>query len=110
VGETYDGDIDWDAEWKKVVKNQGQPEERPGNDFYKNEVEKALEKTTKAVQEQISKIPNVKVDMPKPCVHMSLTGDAKLWFAIIAIVSIGSAVIGASGSINTDYTNGGFDI
>jgi len=110
VGETYDGDVDWDAEWKKVVKNQDQPEERPGKDFYKNDVEKAIGKTAKAAQEQISKIPNVKVEMPKPRVPMSLTGDAKLWLAIIAIVSIGSAVIGASGSINADYTNGGFDI
>jgi len=110
VGETYEGDVDWDAEWKKVVKNQDQPEERPGKDFYKNDVEKAIGKTAKAAQEQISKIPNVKVEMPKPRVPMSLTGDAKLWLAIIAIVSIGSAVIGASGSINADYTNGGFDI
>ena len=85
MGETYDGDVDWDAEWKKVVKNQDQPEERPGKDFYKNEVEKALGKTTKAVQEQISKIPNVKVEMPKPRVHMSLTGDAKVCLNCVAI-------------------------
>jgi len=111
VGETYDGNVDWDAEWKKVVKNQDQPDERPGKDFYKNDVEKAIGKTAKAAQEQISKIPKVKVDMPQPRVPMSLTGDAKLWLAIIAIISIGSAVIGASGSINADYTNTGvFDI
>jgi len=111
VGPKYDGDIDWDSEWKKVVENQDQPETRPGKDFYKNDVEKALGKTAKAAQEQISKIPNVKVEMPKPRVPMSLTGDAKLWLGIIAILSIGSAVIGASGSINADYTaNGVFDI
>lgn len=113
VGETYDGDVDWDSEWKKVVQNQDQPSERPGKDFYKNDVEKAIGKTAKAAQEQISKIPKVKVDMPsQPRVPMSLSGDAKLWLAIIAIVSIGSAVIGASGNINAEYTNnpGLFDI
>jgi len=114
IGETYDGDTDWDAEWKKVVQNQDQPTQRPGKDFYKNDVEKAIGKTAKAAQEQISKIPKVKVEMPtmsKPKVPMSLSGDAKLWLAIIAIISVGSAVIGATGSINADYTNSGvFDI
>jgi hypothetical protein len=114
IGETYDGDVDWDAEWSKVVKNQDQPTERPGKDFYKNDVEKAIGKTAKAAQEQISKIPKVKVEMPavsKPNMPASLSGDAKLWLAIIVIISVGSAVIGASGSINADYTNSGvFDI
>jgi len=114
IGETYDGDVDWDAEWSKVVKNQNQPTERPGKDFYKNDVEKAIGKTAKAAQEQISKIPKVKVEMPsvsKPNMPASLSGDAKLWLAIIVIISVGSAVIGASGSINADYTNSGvFDI
>lgn len=88
VGETYDGDVDWDAEWKKVVKNQDQPGERPGKDFYKNDVEKALGKTAKAAQEQISKIPNVKVEMPKPRVPMSLTGDAKVSLNCVVIHTI----------------------
>lgn len=33
--ESYEGDIDWDAEWKKVVSNKDQPRERPGKDFCK---------------------------------------------------------------------------
>jgi len=112
IGETYDGDVDWDAEWRKVVQNEDQPTQRPGKDFYKNDVEKAIGKTAKAAQEQISKIP--KVEMPtvsKPSMPASLSGDAKLWLAIIALISVGSAVIGASGSITADYTNSGvFDI
>jgi len=111
VGETYDGDVDWDAEWKKVVKNQDQPDQRPGKDFYKNDVEKAIGKTAKAAQEQISKIPKVKVEMPQSRGPMVLSDDAKLWLAIIVIVSIGSALIGGAGNINAQYTNGGgFDI
>lgn len=35
------GSIDWDAEWKKVVANQGQPEQRPGKGYYKSEAELA---------------------------------------------------------------------
>jgi hypothetical protein len=37
----YESKIDWDAEWKKVKKNQGQPAERPGKNFYKSEAELA---------------------------------------------------------------------
>lgn len=31
--EAYKGDVDWDAEWKKVLANKDQPKERPGKDF-----------------------------------------------------------------------------
>jgi hypothetical protein len=38
----YTGSVDWDAEWKKVVKNGGVASnsgDRPGKDFYKSEAE-----------------------------------------------------------------------
>lgn len=36
----YTGSVDWDAEWKKVVKNGGVASgERPGKEFYKSEAE-----------------------------------------------------------------------
>jgi hypothetical protein len=36
----YTGSVDWDAEWKKVVKNQDRiARDRPGKDFYKSEAE-----------------------------------------------------------------------
>jgi hypothetical protein len=36
----YKGTVDWDAEWKKVVKNGGTTRaDRPGKEFYKSEAE-----------------------------------------------------------------------
>lgn len=37
----YTGSVDWDAEWKKVVKNGGVANsgDRPGKEFYKSEAE-----------------------------------------------------------------------
>jgi hypothetical protein len=36
----YKGTVDWDAEWKKVVKNGGTTKaDRPGKEFYKSEAE-----------------------------------------------------------------------
>ena len=37
----YTGSVDWDAEWKKVVRNKEKlsSNERPGKDFYKSEAE-----------------------------------------------------------------------
>ena len=61
AGDNYEGDIDWDAEWKKVVQNREQPTSRPGN--YKNDVERALLKTTKATGEQIKKVKIVTPDI-----------------------------------------------
>lgn len=72
AGESYQGDIDWDAEWKKVVEKRDQPSERPGK--YKNDVERALLQTSKATSEQIKKVKIV-----KPDINMrSLQGDPKV--------------------------------
>ena len=30
IGEQFEGSVDWDAEWKKVVENRDQPDKRPG--------------------------------------------------------------------------------
>jgi hypothetical protein len=36
----YSGSVDWDAEWKKVVKNKDAIlEKAPGKDFYKSDAE-----------------------------------------------------------------------
>ena len=57
----YSGPVDWDEEWKKVVKNKDQPAERPGRDFYKSEAEiaaiQAANKAQKGVMKAASKIP-----------------------------------------------------
>mmetsp|Transcript_19521 Transcript_19521/g.27594 ORF Transcript_19521/g.27594 Transcript_19521/m.27594 type:complete len:198 (+) Transcript_19521:93-686(+) len=82
---------DWDAEWQKVVKNQGQPAERPGRDFYKSDAEIAAIKATRKVQ-------RVQAQIPAPSMSWNtLKNDPKFWIAIIAVISIGSALIGASG-------------
>lgn len=106
-GESYEGDVDWDAEWKKVMekkKNQplggslsGTPFGGNGNDVrpgkYKNDVERALLQTTKATSEQIKKVKIVKPDF-----NMSnITSDAKFWIAILAILSVGISLISAAG-------------
>jgi predicted pyridoxine 5'-phosphate oxidase superfamily flavin-nucleotide-binding protein len=90
-GESYEGDVDWDAEWKKVVENRNQPSDRPGK--YKNDVERAMLKTTKATAEQIKKVKIVKPDIN----IRSLQGDGKFWIAVLAIISIGISLISAAG-------------
>jgi hypothetical protein len=48
----YESSIDWDAEWKKVKRGEGQPVERPGRDFYKSEAEiAAIRSANRAAQE-----------------------------------------------------------
>ena len=75
----YTGDVDWDAEWKKVVASDGQlkaGEERPGKDFYKSEAEiaaiKAANRATEKALEAGSSIKNSVPDMG------SLTSDWKV--------------------------------
>jgi hypothetical protein len=47
-----DYSVDWDAEWKKVVANQGQPEERPGKGYYKSEAELAALRAANQAREK----------------------------------------------------------
>ncbi len=77
-GESYDGDIDWDAEWAKVVKEKGKEIDRPGKDFYKNDAQRAAARASRVASEQISKVKIVKPDVNL----RMLTGDTKFWIAI----------------------------
>jgi hypothetical protein len=77
-GDSYEGEIDWDAEWKKVVQQKGQKVDRPGKDFYKSDAQKVAAKATRVASEQIRKI---KVVQPDVNLKM-LTGDAKFWIGI----------------------------
>lgn len=81
VGEDddYSGDIDWDSEWQKVVKEQeagggGKEQQRPGKDFYKSDLERKAIRATNRVAEQVT---NVKVKPPafKVPEIRSLSGD-----------------------------------
>lgn len=103
-GESYEGDIDWDAEWKKVVEKRDQPSERPGK--YKNEVERALLQTSKATAEQVKKVKIVKPEFNMK----SLTGDAKFWIAVLAVISIGVSLISAAGVESYSNSNDSFYI
>lgn len=92
-GETYTGDIDWDGEWKKVVEQRGAKEDvkRPGK--YKSEVEIAATKVTRAAQENVLK--TVKVVNVAPISWNSLKNDPKFWIGILALISVGLAVLTA---------------
>ena len=71
--EEYSGDIDWDGEWAKVVK-EADKKDRPGKDFYKSDAERA---TIKAVNKAAEQVAKVKVQAPsfKPPPIRSLQGD-----------------------------------
>ena len=77
--EEYTGEVDWDAEWKKVVASDGKlksGKDRPGKDFYKSEAEiaaiKAANRATEKALEAGSSIRNSVPDMG------SLTSDWKV--------------------------------
>jgi hypothetical protein len=88
--EEYTGDIDWDAEWKKVVRNQNQPAERPGKDYYKSEAEIAAIRAANAANKQVS---NAVSGIPT---WRALKGDWKFWIGVIALVSVGLSVLSAN--------------
>ena len=71
--------MDWDAEWKKVVANEGKVEgggDRPGKDYYKSEAEiaaiKAVNKASEKAAEVGSSVGNSMPDI------RSLSGDWKV--------------------------------
>lgn len=108
-GEKYEGEIDWDGEWKKVMRNQDQPKVRPGNNFYKNDAEKTIIKATRSAQE---KIIEVQQNIPRldGLDFRSLQGNTAFWLAVLAIISVGSALIAASGQSSITYTDQSFYI
>ena len=69
----YKGDIDWDAEWKKVVTNKDQPKERPGQ--YKTDLEIAATKAKVAAEK---KLMSVKQETRRMTNFNTLKGDWKV--------------------------------
>jgi len=100
-----DSDVDWDAEWKKVVKNKDQPSERPKgiNDYAKSDIEIAALRTKNQVESKLRdiEVPSFRFD--------SLKGDWKFWIGILALISVGSSLIAASGQSQI-VTNGSYYI
>jgi hypothetical protein len=88
-GDADDSSVDWDAEWKKVVKNKDQPRDRPGTEFYKSDAEVSVTKVVNRAADTVRK-----TSMQIPPVS-SLTGDWRFWIGILVFVSVASAVIGA---------------
>jgi hypothetical protein len=106
----YTGSVDWDAEWKKVVANEGKgsktggggggggsPVERPGKDYYKSEAEIAAIKAANAATGKIVDVSKT-VSNALPDIR-SLSGDWKFWIAILALVSVGLSVLSAPGNV-----------
>lgn len=74
----YSGDIDWDAEWKKVVTNKDQPNERPGK--YKTDLEIAATKAKLAAEKKLISVKNESKNMTN---WNSLKGDWKVCVLLI---------------------------
>lgn len=93
-----DDGVDWDAEWKKVVANKDQPKQRPGQDFYKSEAEivvtKTVNRSIETVQKKVAAATN-KMDFSSNMTAAKLTSDWRFWIAILAIVSVATAVLSA---------------
>ena len=69
--------VDWDAEWKKVVKDQqaGKSVERPGEGYYKSEAEIAAIRAANKATEQMGRAASQMPSMPS---FDSLKGDWKV--------------------------------
>jgi len=108
-GEKYEGQIDWDGEWKKVMQNKDQPKDRPGRDFYKSDAEKKIIKVTRSAQE---KIIQVQQNIPRldSLDVRSLQGNTSFWLVVLAIISVGAALIAASGQTSSYTTDSSYYI
>lgn len=95
VGDQYEGSVDWDAEWQKVVKDQDQPSKRPGE--YKTQVEiAAIKATNKVAKNVFDASQEVKSNLPKAPSIRSLQGDWRFWIGILVIVSFGLSLLTAT--------------
>jgi hypothetical protein len=97
VGDQYQGSVDWDAEWKKVVENRDQPPTRPGN--YKSPAEiAAIKATNKVAKNVFDASQDMKSNLPSAPSIRSLQGDWRFWIGIIAILSFGLSILSATSS------------
>ena len=97
VGDSYEGSVDWDAEWKKVVENRDQPSQRPGN--YKSPVEISVIKATNKVAKNVfDASKDMKANMLSVPSIRSLQGDWRFWIGMLLIVSFGLSILSVSSS------------
>jgi hypothetical protein len=98
VDTTPSSSIDWDAEWKKVVKEQktsptsftSKEKKRPGEGYYKSEAEI---RAIKAANKAAAKLNEAQASMPS---WDSIKGDWKFWVGVLMILSIGSSLLAAN--------------
>ena len=106
AGDSYEGSVDWDAEWKKVVENRDQPEKRPGE--YKSPAEiAAIKATNKVAKNVFDASQEMKSKMPQAPSMRSLQGDWRFWIGILVIVSFGLSILSAT---STQQVNDSFYI
>ena len=106
AGDSYEGSVDWDAEWKKVVENRDQPEKRPGE--YKSPAEiAAIKATNKVAKNVFDASQEMKSKMPEAPSMRSLQGDWRFWIGILVIVSFGLSILSAT---STQQVNDSFYI
>ena len=92
----YTGSVDWDAEWKKVVKSGATVEKgRPGKDFYKSEAQIAAIRAANKATEQVNKVATSIPSIPS---WNQLKGDWRFWIGILAVISVGASLLAAAGS------------
>ncbi|GKY98738.1 hypothetical protein MPSEU_000830100 [Mayamaea pseudoterrestris] len=98
---SYTGSIDWDEEWKKVVREQKITENRPGKDFYKSDAEIAAIRAANKATKQVDRIAEDLVGGMELPTWDSVKGDWKFWIGVLAAISVGGALLSAV-SIPTD--------
>ena len=95
-GEQYQGSIDWDSEWKEVVKNKGQARPDPG---YKSQAQiEAIKTTNKVAKNVFSATQEMKEKLPGPPDIRSLQGDGRFWIGVVLVVSFGLSLLAATSS------------
>mmetsp|Transcript_27889 Transcript_27889/g.50453 ORF Transcript_27889/g.50453 Transcript_27889/m.50453 type:complete len:178 (-) Transcript_27889:263-796(-) len=97
IGEQYEGSVDWDSEWKKVVEDRDQPSERPGK--YKSQAEiTAIKATNKVAKNVYDASREAKKNLPSAPDIRSLKGDWRFWIGILLVFSFGLSILSATAS------------
>mmetsp|Transcript_20541 Transcript_20541/g.56703 ORF Transcript_20541/g.56703 Transcript_20541/m.56703 type:complete len:175 (+) Transcript_20541:60-584(+) len=106
------GSVDWDAEWKKVMEEQGSGKtvERPGEGYYKSDAEIAAIRTANKATKQINKAAESMPSMPSMPSMNSLTSDPKFLIGILVVISVGLALISAPSNAPPASSDGSYYI
>lgn len=96
----FESSVDWDAEWSKVVRGDQDSVKRPSGRA-KTDVEIVALRAKKTAADQVLKVKgearNLKNQVKRQANWRSLQGDWKFWVGVLAIVSVATSLISASG-------------